>query len=52
MMTEVGAGGVVWSRPQPDRFVNTAMGRMDWLKEYAVEKVVPVVVRWQVRINT
>jgi len=41
--------GVAWRRPQPGAFIKTTMGRMDWLKEYAVEKVVPVVVRWQVR---
>jgi len=46
---DVSREGVVWTRPQPGAFIKATMGRMDWIKDYAVEKVIPVVVRWQVR---
>jgi len=38
-----------WSNPSPREFMEFSVKRMDWLKDYCVEKVVETVVRWQVR---
>ena len=38
-----------WTRPNPGDFVQFSVRKMDWLKDYSIEKVVETVVRWQVR---
>ena len=38
-----------WSSPSPRDFIEFSVRKMDWLKDYCIEKVVETVVRWQVR---
>ena len=38
-----------WSQPHPDVFVEFCVKKMDWLRDYCVEKILDTVVRWQVK---
>jgi len=38
-----------WGRPRPGDFCQVATVKMDWVRDYCVEKVLEVVVRWQVK---
>jgi len=38
-----------WSSPSPRDFIEFSVRKMDWLKDYCIEKVVETVVRWQVK---
>jgi len=38
-----------WVKPRPAEFISFAGRKMDWLKDYSVEKIIETVVRWQVR---
>eukprot|EP00092_Neocalanus_flemingeri_P006591 GFUD01007106.1.p1 GENE.GFUD01007106.1~~GFUD01007106.1.p1 ORF type:complete len:751 (-),score=215.74 GFUD01007106.1:6-2258(-) len=38
-----------WTSPRPAEFVEFSVRRMNWVKDYCIEKVVETVVRWQVR---
>ena len=38
-----------WGRPRPGDFCQVATLKMDWVRDYCVEKVLEVVVRWQVK---
>ena len=41
-----------WARPKPGDFCQVATVKMDWVRDYCVEKVLEVVVRWQVKHPT
>ena len=41
-----------WARPNPAYFVDFCVRRLDWLRQYCVEKLVETVVRWQVKNPT
>ena len=42
----------IWARPKPGDFCQVATVKMDWVRDYCVEKVLEVVVRWQVKHPT
>jgi len=44
--------GFTWARPKPGDFCQVATVKMDWVRDYCVEKVLEVVVRWQVKHPT
>ena len=44
--------GFTWARPKPADFCQVATVKMDWVRDYCVEKVLEVVVRWQVKHPT
>ena len=41
--------GFTWARPKTGDFCQVATIKMDWVRDYCVEKVLEVVVRWQVK---
>jgi len=38
-----------WGQPSPDMFVSFSVKKMNWLRDYSVEKVIETVVQWQVK---
>ena len=38
-----------WSQPSPGLFVDFCVKKMDWVREYCVEKLIDTVVGWQVK---
>ena len=42
---------LILGRPKPGDFVQFCTSKMDWKTDYCVEKIIDVVVRWQVKFS-